>query len=350
MISQNILIAIGYFKTGSSWLDRHLFKNPSSGFIWWSDPSLRHQIVGPHPLAFDLAKCSEKIQSSIPSSLNDKIPVIALERLSGHPHSGGYDSKEIADRLIALFPKARILIVIREQKQMILSTYNQYVRASGPCSLRNYIGQPTFRGYKIPLFSLDHFAYNFLIDYYQKLFGRSNVLVLPYEQFKTDPKRFVAQILEFNGIKDCAALVETLPYHDRVNSSLSWMATLLMGTLNPLIMKPSQLNTSPLLPLNVCNRRFVGYLQELERKLPLAILKPCNSAIKDRLMATITEVVGDYYQESNAITSELIGIDLSQYNYDMPVDYSFFAGNGTESKGNLANNQVLSSASSSKLD
>ncbi len=325
MISQNILIAIGYFKTGSSWLDRHLFKNPSSGFIWWNYPQLRHQIVGPHSLAFDIAKCSEQIQSSLPAKLDDKVPVIAMERLSGNPHSGGYDSKEIADRLIALFPKGRILIVIREQKQIILSTYNQYVRASGQCSLSNYLEQPQLGGYKIPLFSLDHFAYNFLIDYYQKLFGHSNVLVLPYEQFKTDPKSFVSQILAFSGIQDSAALVETLPYHDRVNTSLSWMATLLMSTLNPLIMKPSQLNPTPLLPFNVYNRQFVSYLQELEKKLPLAILKPCNSAIKDRLTAQITEVVGDYYQQSNAITSELIGIDLSQYNYDLPVNYSFTA-------------------------
>ena len=325
MISQNVLIAIGYFKTGSSWLDRHLFKNPSSGFIWWTVSSLQHQVVSPCPLAFDLATCSKQIQRDLPSTSDDKVPVIALERLSGNPHSGGYDSKEIADRLIGLFPKARILIVIREQKQMILSTYNQYVRASGPCTLSNYMGQPPLRGDKIPLFKLDHFAYNFLIDYYQKLFGSSNVLVLPYEQFRIDPKSFVSQILAFSGIKDFTAFVETLPYRDSVNSSLSWMATLLMRTLNPLIMNRSQLNPSPLLPFQVSHPQFVSYLQELDRKLPPAIIEPFNSSIKSKLMAEITEVVGHRYQESNAITSKLIGIDLSQYKYDLPANYSFSA-------------------------
>ncbi len=325
MIAQHFFIHIGYLKTGSSWLDINLFKNPSSGFIWGYNKYLKHKIFGLHPLAFDIAKCSEEIQKNIPSQLNDKVPVIALERLSGNPNSGGYDNKEIADRLVALFPNARILIVIREQKQIILSTYNQYVRASGPCSLRNYIQQQLLIGSKIPLFSLDHFAYNLLIDYYQKLFGCSHVLVLPYEQFQTDPKSFVSKILAFNGLNDYAAIVETLPYHERVNNSLSWMATILMRILNPLIMKRSQLNPSPLLPFNVCNRKFMSYLWKLERKLPLAILEPCNSAIKRKLIEEITELVSDRYQQSNAITSGLIGIDLSKYNYDLPVDYSFSA-------------------------
>lgn len=322
MISQNILLAIGYFKTGSTWLDRHLFQNPDSGFIWAGHGSLRHQIVGPHPLAFDTAKCSEQIKKYLTAQSDNKVPVIAMERLSGHPHSGAYDSKEIADRLAALFPNARILIVIREQKQMILSTYNQYVRASGCCSLKNYLTLSQLPGYKVPLFSCNHFAYHLLIDYYQKLFGSDNVLVLPYEQFRTEPKSFVSQILAFNRIKDYAAIAETLTYDQRVNNSMSWIATMLMRSLNPLIMKPSQVNPSPLLPLNVCHRRFARYFKELESKLPLAMFKTYNLAIKRRLMAEITEIVGDRYQESNIITSKLIGIDLSQYNYDLPADYS----------------------------
>ena len=52
-----------------------------------------------------------------------KVPVISHERLSGYPHSGGHDSKEIAHRLAAVFPNAKVVIVIREQKSMILSNY-----------------------------------------------------------------------------------------------------------------------------------------------------------------------------------------------------------------------------------
>ena len=325
MIAQKMLLAIGYHKTGNSWLDHHLFQNPSSGFIWWlTNQSCTKLIFGPHPLDFDLKKSQEELQKLIPSPLDDKVPVLAMERLSGNLYFGGYDNKEIADRLIDLFPNARILIVIREQKQIILSTYNEYVRASGPCSLKNLVTEQIFP-YRSPKFSLDHFAYHRLINYYIKLFGKSNVLVLTYEQFRSDPKSFVSQILAFNEINDNPAFVETLPYDARINPSLSWISTILMQKLNPLIMRRSTTNRSPLLPLNIRSVQLVRLLQNLKKIFPLDIFEPWNLAIKQRLMAEITEVIGDRYQESNAITSELIGIDLSQYNYDLPGDYSFSA-------------------------
>ena len=58
-------------------------------------------------------------------------PVVSFERFSGNPFSGGYDSKEIADRLVQVFPDARVLVVVREQRSMIVSTYKQYVREGG---------------------------------------------------------------------------------------------------------------------------------------------------------------------------------------------------------------------------
>ena len=61
--------------------------------------------------------------------------MVSFPRLSGHPYSGGYDSRMIADRVAEVFPEARILIVIREQRSMIVSTYKQYVNAGGEARL-----------------------------------------------------------------------------------------------------------------------------------------------------------------------------------------------------------------------
>lgn len=62
---------------------------------------------------------------------SDSTPVLSAERLSGNPHSGGYDSLQTAKRLHRLFPQAKVLVVVREQTEEILSCYNQYVRAGG---------------------------------------------------------------------------------------------------------------------------------------------------------------------------------------------------------------------------
>ena len=50
---------------------------------------------------------------------SDSTPVLSAERLSGNPHSGGYDSLQTAERLHRLFPQAKVLVVVREQTEEI---------------------------------------------------------------------------------------------------------------------------------------------------------------------------------------------------------------------------------------
>ena len=71
--------------------------------------------------------------------VGSRVPVISYERLSGNPHAGRFDARTIADRIKAAFPKARIFCVIREQNDMILSTYFQYLKIGGTDSVRDYL-------------------------------------------------------------------------------------------------------------------------------------------------------------------------------------------------------------------
>ena len=64
------------------------------------------------------------------------IPIYSNERLSGGPHTGGSDSAEIARRIKICAPSSKIIIIIREQEDMILSSYSQYIRAVGSASLK----------------------------------------------------------------------------------------------------------------------------------------------------------------------------------------------------------------------
>ncbi len=182
MITNDILIHIGYHKTGTTWLQKHIFDKQKLGFHLPFDRwELMTQLTVPHPFDFDATACCVYIQQILDSSVNSVFyPVISHERLSGNPHRGGYDSKELAERLANIFVRPRILIVIREQISMILSTYNQYVKRGGPLSLKDYI---TCREDKLLLreFELVRFQYHRLIAYYHRLFGADNVLVLPYE-------------------------------------------------------------------------------------------------------------------------------------------------------------------------
>jgi hypothetical protein len=190
MARTRLLIHIGYHKTGTSWLKKFVFENPTIGFFCANGRHLRRSLIFPHVLNFDPSICRKHLQPVLRNAYEKHFsPVLSVERLSGSPHSGGYDSKEIADRLAQAFPQAKVLIVIREQRSIILSSYKQYVNVGGSCSLNNYL-QPPARGRgRIPLFSFDHFKYHRLIEYYISLFGLPNLLVHPYELLKLNDHR-----------------------------------------------------------------------------------------------------------------------------------------------------------------
>ena len=83
--------------------------------------------------------------------------MICWGRLAGQAFSGGYDTKEIADRLKAVFPDGRIVVVVREQRSMIVSTYKQYLKAGGPSGIEAFLQPGSDQGWRIPLFDFDYF-------------------------------------------------------------------------------------------------------------------------------------------------------------------------------------------------
>ena len=156
MKKAEVLIHIGYHKTSTTWFQKFLFNNSAIRFILpWRNPEILPVLVYPHALDFAPHTCRKYFQAAILEAQNcGLIPALSSEELSGNPHSGGYASKELADRLAAVFPEAKVLIVIREQKSMIVSTYKQYVKVGGTYSLANYL-QPPVRGReRIPLFTV----------------------------------------------------------------------------------------------------------------------------------------------------------------------------------------------------
>jgi hypothetical protein len=128
-----------------------------------------------------------------------KVLVVSHERLSGNPHAGHYDCKEMADRLCRLFPKARIVISIREQMKILASAYKQYVRIGGVRSLEDYL-LPVW-DCRLPLFDWRIYEYRQLVGYYQDVFGRENVLVPLVEELERDGESYFAALSAFMGVR-----------------------------------------------------------------------------------------------------------------------------------------------------
>lgn len=312
----DVLIHIGYHKTGTTWFQRNLFNNSAIRFaLPFSNQELLPVLVYPHALDFDPQICRKHLQPALREAENRGLfPVLSNEDLSGNPHSGGYASKELADRLAAAFPEARVLIVIREQKSMIVSTYKQYVKVGGTCSLVDYLQPPTYDRQRIPLFDWDHFKYHRLIKYYLCLFGRSRVLVLPYEFFREHPSDFISQIIHFCGLETKAQIIEALPYSIKENESLSGITIALKRRLNRIISPRNRLNLRILIPLALtANRRLKLYWQILDSVNPSSF----KEVSENRLKAMVAQLTGNRYKQSNVLTTEMLNLNLRQYGYDI---------------------------------
>ena len=242
--------------------------------------------------------------------LDGRVPVISHERLSGYPHSGGFDSKMIADHLKDCFPEARIWCVIREQKSMVASLYMHYLKNGGTDNLEKYLGR-RYDG-KRPGYSPEHIRYTPLVSYYQSQFGKSNVLVQPYELFREDPVAFMTELGDFLGV---TVPTDELDFKVQRNRHEEYNIVRRAPALNMFCRQTSLSGHSPM------------YIPALNRFLRSRVFRRRRGLLNlglsrdysTRFKARVAELVGDRYGASNRELSSLIGTDLSRFGYHEPL-------------------------------
>jgi hypothetical protein len=315
---RRILIHIGYHKTATSWLQRYLFGRRDRGFcpVAPADGLTAKQAAKfmSHYFVYDqdgkllspFRSRAEEIRDfmaalQVPDSL---VPVMSAERLSGNPHASGFDAKVIAERLVDSFPDARILIVIREQTSMILSTYFQFLKTGGDLSLEAYLGEE-YDGRR-PGFAPANLEYHRLIGHYQEQFGAANVHVLPYETFSADGPRAIAELADFAGAQVTAELeFDVVP-----NRGLPRLVEYRTRLLNPLI-RPTSLNAYSPWAMPLAEKPVRWLRQATASVLPPGAERKFVAKLREDIQANTEGRYGD----SNKRTAELIGIDLSALGY-----------------------------------
>ncbi len=299
------LLHIGYHKTATTWLQEYVFANAKAGFYRVVRPEvLQSSFARINAFGFEPEVVREEFEPGIrEAQARNLVPVLSAERLSGSPHSGGHDSKIIADRLVDVFPKARVLVVIREQASMLVALYKQYVKMGGPGSLQQYVTAPP-GDHRVPLFRFDFLEYHRLIGYYQGLFGVTNVLVLPYELVQTQPQDFLERIGEFLDVS------ATDSEFRRVHVSQSALTLSLKRHANRYLVRDA-LNPAPPFALDGSNETLVRLCNQADRRIPVAL----RGGHERRWRRFAEREVGTRYAQSNALTAKLIGIDLRMFGY-----------------------------------
>lgn len=305
-----LLIHIGLHKTGTTWLQQGIFADESYGFVQaWPRTVVDEAFIGGNPLAFDAEHARSLVQPFVErAEKSGSVPVVSHEPLSGLPALNGYDSKTIADRLHDTYPQARILIVIREQRSMMLSVYKQEVTNSATTTIARMWREYTPAERRRPTPGLDVFAYDRLIAYYQKLFGAENVLVLPYELLVRDDVAFASKIFSFVGL----AARTDLP-KNRPNAATPGFLIAALRTTNKVLRSFGIASPygGPIGREEIRGRR-IRTIRRLGPKIPAALSRPFDRRMKEAIEA----VAAGRFAASNQRTTELTGLDLAAYGYE----------------------------------
>lgn len=297
------LLHIGYHKTGSTFLQKRVFPEPGFALVARAKV-LKPAFVEGDPFGFDARIALEIFRPGIEKAQKEGlVPVLSAERLSGNPHSGGYDSKQIAERLVATFPEARVLLVIREQAQMLVSAYKQYIKRGGPGTIKQYAKPPSEEP-RVPLFNFRFFEYHRLISYYQSLFGAENVQVLPYELLKASPRAFLERIGAFAETNVSSSDSEP------VKVSPSALSLSLKRQANRWVVR-SDLNPAPLFGIDGANRALLRLCYKADARMPAGLSVRGERQLRD----LAEELVDGRYAKSNATTARLTGLDLEVFGY-----------------------------------
>lgn len=246
-------IHIGHHKTGSSWMQQVLFTK-EHGFCLlndyqepWKDALIRALVTGD---GFE----PDRLRALVRERWDGVgIPVVSAERLSGHPASGGFDQMQIAERLHACFPEVVVVIGTRDPEETKKSTYKQLVREG---LLGKDLAAQESTDWKIPQVREAYFHHLQLVQHYQFLFGKGQVVELQYNQLKHEPQSWVKAMEGAYG--QPLKIHLTNQHRKRVNKSLSERSVRVERVMNYFRITP--LNPHPLFRLPRLLARMVAEL------------------------------------------------------------------------------------------
>ena len=298
-------IHIGYHKTASTWLHRVLFPAVEGAHSLSRDPIFRSLLLNLQTAADDeFASQTFKAAVSERSSAVGMPLLVGDERLSGDVWNASRNWERNAHRLKAIFPRARVWIMIRQQAEMIRSLHKQYVQEGGFGRLSQFIDG------KAPGCSFDpkHLEYDRLISTYRELFGPSSVSVIAYECLRDAPDEFLREFANFAHV--------TIPadFDGRamdVNRSISAPSTALLRAWNRAF-RVSKFNNRPRIvpiPGGSAIRRVLQHrLDPILRR----IFRPWVARAGD---LSSLEAFSTRYAESNHRTQGFCAEDLERYGY-----------------------------------
>ena len=319
--SENLLVHIGHHKTGTTWLQKNLFSHRDRGFhpLHFKNEAINpgskqakrigRKLLRPNDLYNDVYQDYKELKSFLDRECRfdaGLVNVLSSEGLSGVGRRSYLGGMESARAIKEIFPNARILIGIREQRSALLSLYFQYLRMGGTLPAGKFLKLSEITSFPRSLNYYKH-EYHYLILKYQELFGRQNVFVYTIEEWQSS---FAGFLLNFRKFLDLDHPIEQYAGIAPENTKLKPLTLEVSRRLSPLLYSVEG-NAYSSLGYITSNNRVEKFLTQLDRLMP----RPRSGVYKDRFVAAIPGKFLDAFAKSNRVTSSIIDKDLSVFGY-----------------------------------
>ena len=216
------IVHIGFPKTATTFLQEQILPQLSEDFnvlTYQDSMQLLSPIMDYDDAFLDLDSLRESVERQCPDG---RTLFCSNEALTGiHHHSACVNRTLIAKRLKTL-GFAKVIISIRNQYDILESSYRQYIKSGGVMGFDQYI---RFDGSPGQFLYPEYFEYDRIYRTYVEIFGKENVLILQFEHLADD--RYSEGLRQFLGVENQLADASI-----GINRSLSRNKTLLLRFLN----------------------------------------------------------------------------------------------------------------------
>jgi hypothetical protein len=324
MTEKRIVLHVGLHKTATTFLQERVFPAlPGVAFVHplhypqSSDGPIERfmlEVFFRNAACIDLDRHREAIHAWLAQVEQDTV-LISSEAIVGWPIENHSNLANNAELLQAMFPNARVILVVRRQDKWVESAYAQLLKAGFSTSFERYVNwnvrTSAFEPYNVGLYKgpnidardLDWAAFD---RHYRGRFGEDAVLTLPFELFAEDAPMFLRDLYAFLDV-EAGPQPNT---RERVNERWSGITAGLAQLVNkvPMPIKRAIRDRvgSEWHPASVFARTIDPLLpKQLQRKRGLV-----PEAIARALM--------ELHREDNRALADRIGRDLGRWGYYPP--------------------------------
>lgn len=208
---KNIILHIGYPKTGTTWFKKYFYPFVANfSTLYIDDFSYNTE---PNNSLFEISSNINNLKENL---------IICSHKFTGLENfkwDNGIYRKFFIENLKRLFPNALIVLFIRNQVDFIASAYSSYLTHGGTFTFKQLFKKGQLNDGK--MFSFEFLNYYELINLYKLNFGNNNVHIFVYEDFLENKKSFINNYAKILNLKIDLEKLNYKKYNEKLRSNLA---------------------------------------------------------------------------------------------------------------------------------